>query len=249
MKNIILITLFAAFASSSAFAYLPVSAVTSMTLPVYGIYMSSDPTCTTGMTATIPLSTTPQSINFVANPAIGTAASLPSTIGCVVIVVQNSFSSAWAAGPYTTTGNSGGSDNVCNAGGSTSGKQICGNGGSQTVSWPSQITTDAAAAGLTLTTGSCSGHASEIVPLVLSTNSACTGNNTADASISGCTGANVNNWALPTSSGDKSNGTHMTAPSTAGNLKFVVNPTNAFGNTGGGTCGNTAPPLFAFEAD
>lgn len=256
MKTFLLLAASALMTSSSAFAFLPVSAVTSMTLPVYGIYMSTDATCTTGMTATIPLSTTPQLINFVANPVIGTASNLPATIGCVVIVIKNNFTSAWSSGSYTgqstTNGGSGGpyNDSNCNGGGNNgSGAQICGNGSTQTVTWPTQITTDAAAIGLTLTTGTCVGSASEVVPLTLSTNSGCTGNTTADAGVAACSGANTDNWDMPTSVGDVHNGTKMTAPSTAGNLKFVVNPTNSFGGTGSSTCGNTSPPLFSFTAD
>jgi hypothetical protein len=232
--------------TGNALAYLPTTSISSMTLPVYGIYMTSDSTCTTNLVATIPLSTTPKSINFVSNPIIGTSSSLPSTVGCVVIVIQNNFSSAWAAGIYAGT-SGGNSDNIvaCTGGGSSTGQAICNNG---VPTWPSKVTTDAAAIGLSLKTSNCTTHtATDVVPLVLSTNSTCTGNATTDSGIGGCTG-NTNNYALPLSVGDTANGTRLTAPSTSGNFKFVVNPINAFGATGGATCGNTAAPLFSFTA-
>jgi hypothetical protein len=247
MKKSLLMALSTILISSPAFAFLPVSAVSSMTLPVFGIYMSTDPSCTTGMQATIPLTTTPLPINFVANPAIGSG-SIPATIGCVVIVLQNSFTSAWTAGTYTGTSTGGVSDNIaaCNSGNTTGAKAIC---HGDAVVWPAQITADAAAIGLTLATGNCAGTTSEVVPMVLSTNSACTGNSTADSGVAGCAGgSSTNNFSLPTSAGDVLHGTLMTAPSTAGNLKFVVNPTNAFGATSTTACGNTSPPLFSFAA-
>jgi hypothetical protein len=255
MKKFLLMALSAVLISSPAFAFLPVSAVTSMSLPVYGIYMSSDPSCTTGLVATVPLTLTPQAINFAANPAIGSG-SVPATIGCVVIVLQNSFSSAWAAGTYTGTTTSNGqggpysgSDNIaaCNQGGTTTAKAIC---HGDAVTWPTQITTDAAAIGLTLATGTCAGTLTEAVPLFLSTNSACTGNSTADANVTGCQGgSSTNNFSMPTSVGDLLHGTLMTAPSTAGNLKFVFSPSNCFGATSASTCGNTGPPMFSFAAN
>lgn len=252
MKKLLLSAFFAVFSTTTAFAYLPVSAVTSMTLPVYGIYVSSDPTCVTGMIATIPLRTTPQPINFVANPVIGTANSMPATIGCVVIVVQDNFSSAWAAGTYTGSSYTGGggpfSDNIaaCNNGGSATGTTICNSG---VPTWPAQITADAAAIGLTLQTTNCTGATTaSVVPLVLSTNSGCTGNTYGDSGVTACAGVNMNNYAMPTSVGDTLHGTRMSAPSSAGNLKFIVNPTNSFGATGAASCGNTSAPLFSFAA-
>ncbi len=250
MKKSLLIAISALLVSSSAFAYLPVSAVTTMALPVYGIYTSSDPTCMTGMIATVALTKTSQTINFASNPTIGSGA-LPATIGCVVIVVGDSLSNAWAAGTYTTTSTGGGgspvSDSSCNAGGSNTGQKICNNG---TPTWPAQITADAAAIGLTLKTTSCSsGTTSDVVPLVLSTNSICTGQPVTDAAVTACNGGNINNFAMPTSAADASNGTKLTAPSAAGNLKFVVNPTNTLGGSiqnSVNTCGNIAAPLFSF---
>jgi hypothetical protein len=248
MKRYLLASVSALLISGSSFAYVPSSSITKMSLQVYGIYTSSDPTCTTGMTATVALTKTPQQINFADKPAIGSG-SVPSTIACVVIVIGNNLSNGWAAGTYTGTSN-GNADSACNSGGSNTGQAICGSGGSpQTLGWPQQITTDAAAIGLTLTTSSCSGSTSEIVPLVLSTNSACTGNQTADNGVTACTGVNINNYALPTSSGDATHGTKLTAPSAAGDLKFVVNPTNTLGGSGGGACGNLAAPLFSFAAN
>ena len=246
MKNQFLISLSAFMFPISAFAFIPSASITTMSLKVYGIYTSADPTCATGMVATIPLTSTPQTLNFAQTPTIGSGA-ISETIGCVVIAIANNLSNGWAAGTYSST-SSGHSDNVCNAGGSNTGQAICGNGGSQTVSWPQKVITDAAAVGLTLASGSCNGVTTEVVPLILSTNSACTGNQIADAGVSVCSGGNNNNFNIPTSAGDVHNGTKLTAPSVAGNLKFIVNPSNTLGSDGS-SCGNLAAPLFSFAAD
>ncbi|MDB5037427.1 MAG: hypothetical protein JWQ35_955, partial [Bacteriovoracaceae bacterium] len=224
MKKFLVTAISAVFISSSVFAYLPVSALTTMSLPVYGVYMSADATCTTGMVATVPLTTTPKTINFAAaqSQSIGSG-NVPATIGCVVIVIGNSLSSAWSAGTYTTTsgtGNNAVSDSSCNAGGTTTGQTICNS--SAAVTWPQQIVTDAAAIGLTLT-NTCLAKTTEIVPLVLSTNSICTGQAAADASTAACVGVNMNNFTIPLTTTDATHGTKLTAPSAAGDLKFVVN--------------------------
>jgi hypothetical protein len=249
-----LVAVSAILVSSSAFAYLPVSSITTLALPVYGVYMSADPTCVTGMVATIPLSKTPQTINFASGPVIGTADTLPATIGCVIIVVGNSLSNAWSAGHYDSLTTQSNPDTLCDAGGSTTGQVICGGGSGQTVSWPAQITTDAAAIGLTLATGTCVGTTTEVVPLVLSTNSICSGNSAIDASIPACNvGNGTNNWTMPTTTNDATEGTKLTAPAVTGNLKFVVNPTNTLGvsqhNSDPLACGNISAPAFSFQAD
>ena len=248
MKNQLLTALSALLFSSSAFAFLPVSAVTTMALPVYGVYTSADPTCLTGMTATVALSKTPQAFNFAAGGSLGSGP-VPTTIGCVVIVAGNSLSNAWSAGTYTTTSNGGGggasSDSVCNAGGSNTGQTICNNG---TPTWPAKITADAAAIGLTLKTTSCSSpSATDVVPLVLSTNSICTGQNAVDSLVTACANVSMNNFSMPTSVGDALHGTKLVAPSVAGDLKFIVNPANTLGGNGT-SCGNISAPLFSFTA-
>jgi hypothetical protein len=242
MKKYLLVAASVAAIADPAFAYIPASSVTTMALPVYGVYTSSDPTCTTGLTATVALTKDPQELNFAENPTIG-AGPIPSSIGCVVIVIGNSLSNGWAAGSYTTT-SQGYSDSACDAGGSYTGQTIC---NSATIAWPSQITSDAAAVGLTLTTGSCTGSTSEVVPLVLSTDSVCTGQQTTDASVTACANGNVNNFTPPTTASDATQGTKLTSPSASGNLKFVVNPANTLGGESGNTCGNIAAPLFSFE--
>jgi hypothetical protein len=253
MKKILFLALAAISVSSSAFAFIPASSITTMSLPVYGLYTTADATCTTGLVATIPLSSTPQSLNFAQKPTLGQG-SVPATIGCVIIVIGNSLSNGWASGNYTTTSNGGGSqtynDSSCNSGGSNSGQSICGSGGTpQSITWPTKITTDAAAIGLPLTTGTCTGQTSQIVPLVLSTNSVCTGQGVADASVPACAGGNNNNFALPITTSDATHGTKLTAPSLSGNLKFVVNPANTLGGFTATTCGNVAAPLFSFAAN
>jgi len=245
MKKQLLLSLSSFLLPVSAFAFIPAASISTMSLKVYGLYTSADPTCTAGMVATIPLSNTPQTLNFARTPTIGSGP-VSATIACVVIAIANNLSNGWDAGTYAST-SSGNSDNVCNAGGSNAGQAICGNGGAQAIGWPAKVIADAAAIGLTLTTGTCNGLTTEVVPLVLSTNAACTGNQIVDAGIGACSGGNINNFNLPTSAGDVHNGTNLNAPSAAGNLKFVVNPTDTLGSDGS-SCGNLAAPLFSFNA-
>jgi len=251
MKNIFLSLVSFVFISANAFAYVPASAVTTMAIPVYGVYTSADPSCTTGMIATIPLTLTPQLINFAKHAAIGTGPT-SNTIQCVVIVTGNDLTNGWAAGNYTgTSANGGGAsypDSNCNAGGANTGQTICGNGGPQSVSWPAQITADAAAIGLTLATPTCVGSNSEIVPLVLSTNAACTGQSAADSLVAGCVPPhNMNNYHLPTTANDTTYGTKLVTPTGTGDLKFVVDPSNTLGGSGASSCGNISAPLFSFK--
>src|SRR4051812_30294107 len=90
--------------SGSAFAGLPRSALPSVQLAIYGIYTSSDPSCQTGLIATVPISATATLINLVSEPTFGTG-TVPTNINCVIIVMRNYFSATWAAGTYTTSTN------------------------------------------------------------------------------------------------------------------------------------------------
>ena len=85
MKKYLLVAAATLAISSPSFAYLSTGQITTLALPVYGIYMTADASCLTGLVATVPLTKTPQSVNFAAGTAIGSG-TLPATIGCVVIV-------------------------------------------------------------------------------------------------------------------------------------------------------------------
>jgi len=241
-KRAIVLVLFTIL-THSAFGGLARSNVTDMTLGVYGIYLSADPTCQTGLIASVPLSTTPVAKNFAAavSPTLGSGA-IPSSINCVVIVMEDAVALTWAAGSYTSTTN-GASDSVCNAGGSLS-QKICRS--PNTVTFPSQIVTDAAAAGLTLTT-SCpaSPTGTEAIAIYLSTDAVCSGSNTDPASCN-----NNNAFAPPSAAGDASAGILLTAPSVSGaSFTFVADPDGTTVGNNNGTCQSLGPPLFSFKAN
>ena len=236
--------------SQLAHAVLPKSAITSMVLPIYGVYTTDDPLCLTNLTATVALKTTPENFDMMKSPTIGAGEIPAGGIKCVVMVVKNDFSSVWSAGTYTGTTSSGGggshSDNIaaCNNGGSDSHKQIC---SSSATTWPAKITSDAAAIGLSLTTGTCAGVVTEVVPLFLSTYAKCYGSSDTDASVPGCAGGNSNAWAAPTAADDTAHGIHLSSPAPSGDYTFIVDPTNAFGATGAASCGNNSAPIFSFR--
>lgn len=263
------LTLTAMLAAGSASANLPNSAITQMSLPVYGIYTTDDPTCLTNLTATVPLAKTPTDYDFAASPSLGSGKVPAGGIKCVIFVAKMSFSIKWKAGTYTGTtkfGSSTFNDSNCNNGGTEtpSGAFGCESGKrSTTIDWPTQIKTDLAALGLTPATDCTSGTAKDILPLYLSTYSKCVGEVTADTAIGGdCVWTTAANLAVnpgegyrsntlfqaPTAASDYSHGIHIDAP-TAGKkkFKFIVDPSAALGGNGGSSCGAIGPPKFGFK--
>ena len=246
MKRILVLGLLAGILPGAAWAELPGSAITSMKISIYGIYMTEDPTCQTGLIPTVPLQATATEEDLSQNPVLGSGP-IPAAIQCVIMVMQDHFTGTVAPGTYTTTSidwsGSTVPDSNCNSGG-TYPQYIC---QGDTVSWPSAIQADAAKVGLTLTTGSCPNPAtgSEVIPAYLSTYSACTGQQATDPAA--CQN-NDDNFTPPTAANDTSHGLKLTEPSTAGDFKFVINPNGAFGATGASTCGDLNPPQFSFVA-
>jgi hypothetical protein len=254
--------------ASPAFAWLPRSAISSLKGSLYGLYTSADPTCQTGLVATIPLTKTPTAFDFTSGAAIGSGP-VSSPINCIVMVAANSSTVAWAAGSYSgqsvfAPGSSTFNDSNCN---SNSGSPITGamcNGSA--ISWPTQITSDLTALGLTGTTN-CTGSASEIIAIYISTDSKCTGIYAVDVAnvgtagnpgITGCTWTSSapyrpnNLYAPPTASGDTAHGIALcpgsstcTAPSGT-NYKLILDPSYSVGGNGASGCGGLGPPVFGF---
>jgi hypothetical protein len=260
MKKITVLTIVFATVSTMCWArsYLPRSAVKGLTLSIYGLYTSTDPTCATGLIATIPISATPTARDMVSSPELGTGP-VASPIKCVVLVANNSVTNAWksAADSGVSTYNVNDTHgDVCDVGSDGSPKSICGHM-NETPFWPEQIKADLTAAGLTATT-TCAGSQDEIVPIYLSTYAACVGTSTADAGVEGCQitegeGSHPANdaFSAPTEDGQKTKGIKLTAPVEADKYKFVADPDGTIGYQEGEnstySCTDQGPPRFSFE--
>lgn len=223
----------------SANAALSRADITGLYAEVYGMYTTTDPTCQSGLIATIPLQSTPKPVNMAQSPRIGVGP-VAKPVNCIVMVMKNEVTVEWLPGIYT------GSDSVCDTGG-TNTVQICNSGVVPT--WPTAITADMAALGLTPAASCPTATASRqfVVPVYLSTFSACTGNVTTDASVSGCVAAGFpagNTFAAPATAAS-TNGIKIVAPPTSSNYKFVIDPDQSVGAQGG-VCTSLSPPKFGF---
>jgi len=257
MKNLKLglFSLGVLFSSTASWAGLALSSINTMNVTMYGMYTTSDPLCQTGLTATIPVSATGSTYNLVLGPTLGSGA-VSSSIACVVILMKNTVGYGWAAGSYTSSSNQG-SDSVCNAGGTSNaivcrGNNVNNSPVTTTLTYPTQVATDAAKAGLTLATScSQSSTGTEVVPLYISTYALCTGQTTADtaagnASTCVSNGGSTNMvFQAPTAASDAAHGAKLTAPTSAASYTFKVDPTSSVGNSGNSACGSTSPPLFS----
>jgi hypothetical protein len=255
MKRLILV--FGILLPMVASAELPRSAISRMSVFLYGLYTTSDPTCMTGLVPTIPMKSTPVDFDMAKAPTLGNGP-VAAPINCMAIVISNHVIQDYAAGSYTTTSPDG-SDSVCNAGGSKE-APLCYNWGlgNQTVVWAPQIKTDVEAAGLTRTT-SCTANMptaytsstvkSQIIVLYFSTYSKCTGNVTLDAGVAGCvnTGAPALNYFGAPTAANSDQGMKLVAPTAKGEYTFVVDPDKTMGNmnlTNIGSSGNGCETIW-----
>jgi len=260
------------FLVAGAQANLPSSAITKLEMPVYGVYITSDPTCMTGLNATMPLSATPTTFDMATGPSIGTGAVPTDGIKCVVIIAKMHMVAEWAAGTYTTTtrfGTSTFNDSNCNPGGSETisgdlSGMGCGMGTrSKAMVWPDQIATDMAAVGLTPTTDCSTSGSGNVFPIFLSTYAKCVGDTASDEAIGGACDW-TNNASLnpgdggyrtnsmfqpPNKADDADHGVHINEVA-AGHKKFklVIDVSPAISGNGGSSCGGLGPPSFAFAA-
>lgn len=250
MKRIITLCWLAIAASApNANAVIPTAGISHFSMPVYAFYTSTDPTCQTGLTALLPMQSTPKTVDFMASTIIGTG-TLANPINCVVLVFQNALTWNWSAGTYTTS-TGGTSDSVCNAGGSVT-SNIC-NANVTLSTPPAKITTDATAAGVTLST-SCPATptGSEVVVVYISTNSLCTFVTATDTGTA-CfvSGHNIANPFTAAASASSTNGVHLTSvPFAAGATVYMAdNPAGSIGAISSTACGNTGGTVLSFTND
>lgn len=245
-------------APQSAHAFLPLSAISSVKIVLYGLYTTADATCKTGWVSTLKFDKNASAQDFASAGGIKLGAgSIADGTQCILMIIKNSGVFSTAAGSYTTTSN-GANDNVCNSGTSNSTTIFYGGASGNATqiaagaTWPAATeapTIDMTAAGstqITSYTGSETG--SEIVPVYLSVNSLCTGSSANDSSS--CSTIDTNGGLAgsvpPTSTSDTSHGYRTVAPSADnGRYKFVVNMTNVVGNSGG-NCAFAAAPMMQF---
>lgn len=243
---------------NQALAYLPIAAITTANMYLYGLYTTADPSCMTGLVATLPLSATAKTINMASAVTLGNGV-LATSVNCVIAVVRNySGPYTWSAASATlvfsgTSGTSLFSDNIsaCTNGGTVAANTSYNNGA--TVVWPTQIRTDALAVGLnlllTVPNGTATGN--EVFPIYHSVNSGCVGSAIADASTSGCVVngvSTVNPLSPPIVVNDTSNGLLLTAPAASGyTYRFYFDFSSSLGATSASTCGLVTPPLQGFE--
>jgi hypothetical protein len=129
-----------------AHAYLPRAATSDIDINIYGLYTTNDPTCQTGLVATIPMSRTPQLVDFAMSPSFGRGP-VANPVKCMIVVAGSHLQATWKSGSYSATSTPGMcdasgqstvngpyfpcKDNGCDAGGTTAdisspGSEICG---------------------------------------------------------------------------------------------------------------------------
>lgn len=245
--SLILCAFVSCFLSQSANALLSRSAASSERLTVHGLYTTSDGSCQSGWVKAF-LNSSPSQVDFVSAPTLGSGI-FSNPINCIMMVIQNSVGATIASGTYLTASN-GGSDSVCS--GQTFTQQIC---RGQSTSFPTTVTADAASAGLTLTT-SCpvSPAGTEIIPVYLSINSACTGQSTSDSTNPLCMadGGSEPVRFIPPDLGrtanSSSNGLKLTSISTgSGNVYFGFDPDSTIGNNSMDTCSQISPAKMSIH--
>lgn len=229
--------LVSSFLTVPAFATIPSSSINQATLYIHGIYTTSDPTCRSDLIATVPLKKDAVAFNLAAAPNLGKGLAA-DPIKCVIFVMKSQATVAWNAGSYTSTTN-GNSDNVCNAGGSTS-FALCPS--SMSTFWPDAIKEQASAVGLTRT-DTCTGSTTDTIPLYLSSYARCSGDTSVDPASCN-SGYAVN---MPPTAEDALAGIKISTPNgNTGIMAFNVDVSRVVGNNGGGACGSPNPPTFSF---
>lgn len=224
------------------------SATSEMTLYIYGLYTTEDPTCQTGLVPTLPISATPQEANMVNGPTLGKGG-IPKSINCAIIVLRNKGVAVLRPGDYSDTTTSGGSDAVCNAGQTLEFEVASANA---SISWPSKIEQDLNKAGLSaITRLPAVVTRNEVVPIYISTYSKCTGSYIHDQTISGCyVAGNSTNDLLnpPTAPNDTTKGLQLTAPPRTGKYVFYADTNQLWGyDAMGGNCAMSTP-RFGFKS-
>ena len=117
------------------------------------------------------------------------------------------------------------------------------------MSWPTQIQSDAKAKGLTLAT-TCAAMPSgdEIIPVYISTDSACAGVAGTDMANPGCSIKRPSDaFNPPTSAGDLMHGSKLDPPTLGKVYRFVVDFSQSVGAADEKECGAFSRPRFSFK--
>ncbi len=265
MKHSLLLVLASILATQNAHAFLAGTAITKYTLPVYAVYITSDATCLTGLTAVKAMSATPEEMDFAKTPTLGTATLPTDGIKCVVLVAKGVFAWTWAAGTYTTSSKFGTTtyaDSLCNAGGTGTYTMTvaptCQATRSTVVDWPAAILTDLAAVGLTGSTNCTTTASAALFPIYISTHSKCVGDTVLDTAIGGTClwslytaitseGYRANMmYKAPTAEGDYQRGLKLSTPA-SGAASYTLKIDPLVGGTSGSGCGISGPPIFSLQ--
>ncbi len=227
------------FGFSQANANITRSNISNVGVTLYGVYMTSDPSCQTGLIASVPLVKTPTTSNFVNAPVLGSGV-VPVKVACVVLVVANQMQIAWQAGTYSAP------DNVCAAGGAAHVNPCV----STTIVWPSMISQNAQAIGLSMAS-SCGAVplGTEVVPVYMSIHSACTGNSVIDQQISGCSLSGKTTSSIsqaPSSMNNSSSGAKIQVLPVRGRIVFAVDPDQIISGQSG-VCSAVSAPVFSIH--
>lgn len=222
-----------------AWANLTRSNISNVGVSLYGVFITSDPSCQVGLIASVPLTKTPTSSNFVTAPVLG-AGPVPLRVACVVLVVANQVQVGWKAGTYSAP------DNVCATSG-TANVNPCTNA---SLTWPALITQSAAGVGLTLS-NSCplTPLGTEVVPIYMSINSACTGNSVIDQQTTGCTVSGKTTSSVvqaPSTNSSASSGARIMDLPVNGRIVFAVDPDQIISGQSG-TCAAVSSPVFSIH--
>ncbi len=237
MIKIIIATL--ALIAQQAHANLARSNISNVGVSLYGVFMTSDPSCQANLIASVPLTKTPVSSNFVTAPVLG-AGPVPNKVACVVLIIANQVQVGWNAGAYSAP------DNVCATGGIANVNPCM----STTLTWPAIITQSAQIAGLTLA-NSCGAAptGTEVVPVYMSIDSVCTGNSVVDSQTNGCTvsGKTTSSVAqAPRTINSSTSGARIQYLPVNGRIVFAVDPDQIISGQSG-SCAAVSSPVFSIH--
>jgi len=213
--------------------------ISNLGVSLYGVYMTSDPSCQVGLVPSVPLAKSPTTSNFVSSPVLG-AGPVPNRVACVILIIANQIQVTWQAGSYVAP------DNVCSAGG-TANVNPCVN---TNITWPASITQAAAASGLNLSSSCASSPTgTEVVPIFMSIDSSCTGSSVIDQQTTGCTSAGKSTSTpvqAPISINSTTSGSRIMSLPVNGRIVFVVDPDQMIsGSTG--ICSAVSTPVFSIH--
>ena len=232
--SLIACSIFFGSISSVMAQFVPRTSITKAEFVIYGIYTSADPTCGTGLVATLPLTATGRTIDFSKKAAIGKTSGFSTEINCIAIVMKSGIDIDVAAGSHNA-------GTACDNGTTTVDADYNVSDGSQ-ITWPAQIESDATAAGLTLMESGTS-TPNSVVPIFLSTNSTCS----TDLGPGSACPDFPSGFIRPLAT-SASNGFKLDPISPGRSYNFIFDLNNVVGdqNEDGTVCGIAGPPRITF---